>query len=200
MCFFSRMLFLQQASRQISDSFGWDLFWVNIHVPFSSCLYYDIALFVYFFFHVVFSRGFILRFWHSLHISSHSQVFSLTSFILLSFGPFKNIGIIVVWDVNLRYCAWLFYLCTRWILKYLCLLDCSIFGFICSSNWQPSLYCILFYLTRSNIFLWIKKKHWYFCLIFSGVCRFVASSIVSNKGLFGKLTSVEVVSSKFQRS
>jgi len=76
--FFFRMLFLQQAFGQVSVSSGQDLFWVNIHVPFTSFLSKNSS----------FSRGFIPKFWHSLHISSHSQVFSLTSLILLSFGPF----------------------------------------------------------------------------------------------------------------
>jgi hypothetical protein len=62
------------------------------------------------------------------------------------------------------------------------------------------LYHILFELTGSNIFLWIKENHWYFCLILSGICHSTASSIVSDRELFGKLTSVEVVCSKFQRS
>jgi len=62
------------------------------------------------------------------------------------------------------------------------------------------LYHILFELTGSNIFLWIKENHWYFYLILSGICCFAASSIVSDRGLFRKLTSVEVVCSKFQRS
>jgi hypothetical protein len=41
------------------------------------------------FYHVmlcVFSLGLIPRFWHSLHIFSHSQVFPLSFLILLSFG------------------------------------------------------------------------------------------------------------------
>jgi hypothetical protein len=36
----------------------------------------------------VFSLGLILRFWYSLHIFSHSQVFPLTFLFLLSFGSF----------------------------------------------------------------------------------------------------------------
>jgi hypothetical protein len=36
--------------------------------------------------HVVcLSRGFLPRFWHSLHISPHSMIFVMSSFILLSF-------------------------------------------------------------------------------------------------------------------
>jgi hypothetical protein len=56
-------------------------------------------------------------------------------------------------------------------------------------------YHILFELTGSNIFLWINENHWYFFRILSGICHSAASSIVSDKGLFGKLTSVEVVCS-----
>jgi hypothetical protein len=37
---------------------------------------------------VYFSCGFLLRFWHSLHVSSHSVIFSLSSFILLSVCTF----------------------------------------------------------------------------------------------------------------
>jgi hypothetical protein len=45
------------------------------------CLFYHVVL-------CVFSLRLILRFWHSLHIFSHSQVFPLTFLILLSFGSF----------------------------------------------------------------------------------------------------------------
>jgi hypothetical protein len=85
-------------------------------------------------------------------------------------------------------------------LIYLCLLDCSIFAFICASTRQSSVYHILFELTGSKMFLWIKENHWYFCLIFSGICHFAASNIALYKWLFGKLTSTEVLCSKFQRS
>jgi hypothetical protein len=50
------------------------------------CLFYHVVL-------CVFSLGLISKFWHSLHIFSHSQVFPLTFLILLSFGSFWNIGI-----------------------------------------------------------------------------------------------------------
>jgi hypothetical protein len=51
----------------------------NTHITF--CLFYHVVL-------CVFSLGLIPRFWHSLHIFSHSQVFPLTFLILLSFGSF----------------------------------------------------------------------------------------------------------------
>jgi hypothetical protein len=51
----------------------------NTHTTF--CLFYNVML-------CVFSLGLIPRFWHSLHIFSHSQVFPLTFLILLRFGSF----------------------------------------------------------------------------------------------------------------
>jgi len=56
--------------------------------------------------HVVyFSYGFFPRFWHSLHISSFSMVFAVSSFVLLSFYAFLNNGIFGDWNIFLRYCA-----------------------------------------------------------------------------------------------
>jgi hypothetical protein len=49
------------------------------HTTFS--MFYHVVLYVV-------SLRLIPRFWHSLHIFSHSKVFSLTSLILLSFGSF----------------------------------------------------------------------------------------------------------------
>jgi hypothetical protein len=51
----------------------------NTHTTF--CLVYNVVL-------CVFSLGLIPRFWYSLHIFSHFQVFPLTFLILLSFGSF----------------------------------------------------------------------------------------------------------------
>jgi len=51
----------------------------HTHTPF--CMFYHVVL-------CVFSLGLIPRFWHSLHIFSHSQVFPLNFLILLRFGSF----------------------------------------------------------------------------------------------------------------
>jgi hypothetical protein len=68
--------------------------------------YTHLYIFINLLCHVVcFSRGFLQRFWQSLHISHHSQVFSLTLLILLNFGSFKNTGIFVDWSDVLRYFA-----------------------------------------------------------------------------------------------
>jgi hypothetical protein len=63
-----------------------------LSISFFLCHLHSIAFF-FSSFYVQFSRGFLLRFWHSLHIYSHSVVISLSSSILLSFCTFQNIGI-----------------------------------------------------------------------------------------------------------
>jgi len=55
-------------------------FLYQIHTT-TFCLFYHVVL-------CVFCLGLIPRFWHSLHIFSHSQVFPLTFLILLSFSSF----------------------------------------------------------------------------------------------------------------
>jgi hypothetical protein len=60
--------------------------------------------------HVVcLSRRFLLRFWHSLHISSHSVVISvfLCSFKFLCFTKY--------WNIFLRYCPWKSYSVYFWV-------------------------------------------------------------------------------------
>jgi hypothetical protein len=47
------------------------------------CIFIDLSCHV-----VCFSRRFLPRFWYSLHISSHSMVFDVSSFVLLSFCAF----------------------------------------------------------------------------------------------------------------
>jgi hypothetical protein len=44
------------------------------------CIFIDLSCHV-----VCFSREFLPRFWHYLHISSHSMIFFVSSFVLLSF-------------------------------------------------------------------------------------------------------------------
>jgi ABC-type multidrug transport system permease subunit len=50
--------------------------------------------------HVVFFSRIFLRFWHSLHISSHYMVFVVSSFVLLKFLCFLE-----YWNILLRFCA-----------------------------------------------------------------------------------------------
>jgi hypothetical protein len=92
------------------------------------------TLHFFLFYHVVlcvFSLGLILRFWHSLHISSHSMVFNVSSFVLLKFCAFKNIGIFIGWNTLLRYCAWKsFFVCVLGGYCYICAIWIAIFTFV----------------------------------------------------------------------
>jgi len=75
----------------------------------------------------VISLGLIPRFWLSLHIFSHSQVFPLTFLILLSFGSFYNIGIFN-WLWFERMCMNIFFcLYAGWLLLICVFLDCYIY-------------------------------------------------------------------------
>lgn len=88
----------------------------HTHTHITFCLFYHVVL-------CVFSLGLIPRFWHSLHIFSHSQVFPLTFLILLSFGSFLNIGIFNwLWFerlcMNIFFClyaGWILLICVFWI-------------------------------------------------------------------------------------
>jgi hypothetical protein len=64
------------------------------------CLFYHVVL-------CVFSLGLIPRFWYSLHIFSHFQVFPLSFFILLRFALvlFRILESLI--DYGLRDCAWI---------------------------------------------------------------------------------------------
>jgi len=90
------------------------------------CIFIDLS------YHVVcFSRGFLLRFWHSLHISSHPMIFIMSSVILLSFCAFRILEYLLIgifsWDIVHKN---LLCLCVGWILLYPCYLDC----YICFCN------------------------------------------------------------------
>jgi hypothetical protein len=72
------------SSERVCTTSGRELFAFaakHTHTHTTFCLFYHVVL-------CVFSLGLILRFWHSLHIFSHPQVFPLTFLILLSFGSF----------------------------------------------------------------------------------------------------------------
>jgi hypothetical protein len=76
------LLFDSMPSGRVCTMSGLEFFLLslpNTHTTF--CLFYHLVL-------CVFSLGLIPRFWHSLHIFSHSQVFPLTFLIPLSFCSF----------------------------------------------------------------------------------------------------------------
>jgi hypothetical protein len=57
---------------------------VSLSLPCHLYIFIDLLCHV-----VCFSRGFLQRFWHSLHISSHPMIFVVSSVILLSFCAFR---------------------------------------------------------------------------------------------------------------
>jgi hypothetical protein len=78
--------------------------------------------------HVVcFSRGFLPRFWHFLHISSHPMIFIVSSVILLSFCAFRILEYLVGYFLEIVCMKILLCLCVGLILVYLGHLDCDLF-------------------------------------------------------------------------
>jgi hypothetical protein len=70
----------------------------SLSLPYTHlCIFIDLSWHV-----VCFSRGFLLRFWHSLHIFSHSMIFIVSSIILLSSCAFKILEYLLIgifsWD------------------------------------------------------------------------------------------------------
>jgi hypothetical protein len=88
--------------------------------------------------HVVcFARGLLPRFWHSLHISSHSMIFFVSSFVHLSFCAFRILEYLLGYFLEILCMKILFCLHVGWILIYLCYLDYYIcFCTSCASKLQ----------------------------------------------------------------
>jgi hypothetical protein len=62
---------------------------VSLSLPYTHlCIFIDLSCHV-----VCFSRGFLSKFWHSLHISSHFMVFAVSSFVLFRILEYLVIGI-----------------------------------------------------------------------------------------------------------
>jgi hypothetical protein len=93
--------------------------------------YTHLFIFIDLSWHVVcFSCGFLPRFWHSLHISSHPMIFIVFSIILLSFCAFRILEYLLGYFLEIECMEILLCLCVGWILLYLCYLDC----YICLCN------------------------------------------------------------------
>jgi hypothetical protein len=74
--------------------------------------------------HVVcFSRGFLPRFWHSLHIYSHPMIFIVSSVILLSFYAFRILEYLLGYFLEIVCMKNLLCLCVGLILICLCLMS-----------------------------------------------------------------------------
>jgi hypothetical protein len=67
-----------------------DMISIGLRLASLSLPYIHLCIFIDLSYHVVcFSRGFLPRFWHSLHICSHPMIFIVSSIILLSFCAFR---------------------------------------------------------------------------------------------------------------
>jgi hypothetical protein len=105
---------------------------IGLRLASLSLPYTHLFIFIDLSYHVVcFSSGFLPRFWHSLHISSHPMIFIVSSIILLSFCAFRILEYLLIgkfsWDIVHKN---LLCLCVGWIFLYPCYLDC----YICFCN------------------------------------------------------------------
>jgi hypothetical protein len=112
-----------------------DRFSTGLRLAFLFLSYTHLCIFIDFSWHVVcFSRGFLSRFWHSLHISSHPMIFIVSSVILLSLCAFRILEYLLGYFLEIVCMKILLCLCVGLILIYLCLMS-SCIAYI--SLWHP---------------------------------------------------------------
>jgi len=98
---------------------------MSLFLPYTHLfIFIDLSLHV-----VCFSRGFLLRFWHSLHISSHPMIFIVSSVILVSFCAFRILEYLLGYFLEIVCMKILLCLCVGLILIYLGHLG-AIFAFV----------------------------------------------------------------------
>jgi hypothetical protein len=85
--------------------------------------------------HVVcFSRGFLPRFWHLLHISYHPMIFIVSYVIFLSLSAFRILEYLLGYFIEIVCMKILLCLCVGLIMIYLCLMSsCIAYIFL----WHP---------------------------------------------------------------
>jgi hypothetical protein len=87
---------------------------VSLSLPYTYlCIFIDLSWHV-----VCFTRGFLPRFWYSLHISSHPRTFIVPSVTLLSFCAFRILEYLLGYFLEIVCLKLLFCLCARLILIY----------------------------------------------------------------------------------
>jgi hypothetical protein len=100
---------------------------IGLRLVFLSLPYTHLCVFIDLSWHVVcFSRGFLPRFWHSLHISSHPMIFNVSSVILLSFCAFRILEYLLGYFLEMVCMKILLCLCVGLILIYMGNLDCDL--------------------------------------------------------------------------
>jgi hypothetical protein len=102
----------------------------SLSLPYTHlCIFIDLSWHL-----VCFSRGFLQRFWHLLHISSHPMIFFVSSVILLSLCAFRILEYLLGYFLEILCMKILLCLCVGLIMIYLCVMS-SCIAYI--SLWHP---------------------------------------------------------------
>jgi hypothetical protein len=153
------------------------------------CIFIDLSCHV-----LCFSRGFLPKFWHSFHISSHPMIFIVSSVILLRFCAFRILEYLLGYFLEIVCMKILFCLCVGLILIYIWVIWNVIFAFVILGHPIDSCHNTTFFLglTGSNISLWCY--FWkYFCLnLFRNMSSSSSQHNIWQMDPFEKLTVVEV--------
>jgi hypothetical protein len=108
---------------------------IGLRLASLSLLYTHLCIFIDLSWHLVcFSRGFLQRFWHLLHISSHPMIFFVSSVILLSLCAFRILEYLLGYFLEILCMKILLCLCVGLIMIYLCVMS-SCIAYI--SLWHP---------------------------------------------------------------
>ena len=102
----------------------------SLFLPYTHlCIFIDLSWHL-----VCFSRRFLLRFWHFLHISFHPMIFIVSSVILLSLCAFRILEYLLGYFLEIVCMKILLCLCVGLIMIYLCPMS-SCIAYI--SFWHP---------------------------------------------------------------
>jgi hypothetical protein len=113
-----------------SDKISTGLRLASLSLPYTHlCIFIDLSWHL-----VCFSHGFLLRFWHFLHISFHPMIFIVSSVILLSLCAFRIFEYLLGYFLEIVCMKILLCMCVGLIMIYLCLMS-SCIAYI--SLWHP---------------------------------------------------------------
>jgi len=149
----------------------------------------------------VFLTNFFPRFLHSLHISSHSMVFVVSSFVLLKFLCFLEYWNICWLEYSLEILCMkiLFYLCVGLILLYLCLMNsCIAYIFLLHPFDSRLKYHIIFGTNRIWFFLVMIFLEIFLVGFGSGIWHLAAPSTMFDRWILWKI-NFELICSKFPK-
>jgi hypothetical protein len=146
-----------------SDRISTGLRLASLSLPYTHlCIFIDLSCHV-----VCFSHGFLPRFWHSLHISSHPMIFIVSSVILLSFCAFRILEYLLRYYLEIVCMKILLCLCVGWY-WYICVIWIAIFAFVILGHPIDSCHNTTFFLglTGYNISLWCYFWKYFYLNLF----------------------------------